>query len=288
MVRKSQGVAGAVVVVAAVVLAACGHGISVPADSSDLIRRVRFIDWEDLPAEAQEVRPPLVEGAGFLGEPATEYWGVAVVLPGSEDRRLLIAVWHNACRPAVTVAALDPGHLAVSIADAETNCGEILKMWPFEVVLNRDVDPATLVLEVTDDRPQPLTRILRGVEGTLMARALARACVNWPGGDGCPLLPLCLVEPVESELQAAVEEVFPTGVMPVDSVPDSALIGGVPGSECLVMYLDYAVWYRSESVVGWRVWIGDTAHTYWFQRQDSGWVEVSPEEAGVTDTTATS
>lgn len=285
MIRKSQRVAVAVVVVAAAVLAACGDGISVVADSSDLIRGVRFINWEDLPAEAQEVRPPVVEGAGFLGEPATEYWGVAVILPGSEPRRLLIAVWHNACRPAVTVAALDPGRLAVSIADAETNCGEILKMWPLEVTLNRDADPATLVLEVTENRPQPLTRILRGVEGTLMARALARACVNWPGGEGCPPLPLCLVEPVEAELQAAVDEVFSTGVMLVDSVPDSGLTGGVPGAECLVMYLDYAVWYRSDTVVGWRVWIGDTAHTYWFQRQDSDWVDVSPEEAGVTDTT---
>lgn len=288
MVKRSQRVAAATAVVASVVLAACSHGISVVADPGDLIRDARFIDWEDLSAEAQEVRPPIVEGAGFLGEPATEYWGVAVVLPGSELRRLLIAVWHNACRPAVTVAALDPtaARLSVSIADAETNCAEMLKMWPFEVTLNQDVDPATLVLDVIDNRPQPLTRILGGVEGALMARALARACANWPQSDGCPPLPLCLVEPVEPELLAAVEEVFPTGVMLVDSVPDAALIGGAPGAECLVMYLDYEVWYRSDTVVGWRVWIGDTAHTYWYQRQGSVWVDVAPEEIGLTDTTA--
>jgi hypothetical protein len=288
MVKRSQRVSVATAVVASVVLAACGHSISVVADPGDLIRDAKFIDWEDLPAEAQEVRPPIVEGAGFLGEPATEYWGVAVVLPGSESRRLLITVWHNACRPAVTVAALDPtgAHLSLSIADAETNCADMLKMWRLEVTLNRDVDPSTLVVEVRDNRPQPLTRILRGVEGTLMARALARACGNWPGGDGCPLLPLCLVEPVESELLAAVEEGFPTGVMLVDSLPHSALIGGAPGAECLVMYLDYGVQYQSESVVGWRVWIGNTAHTYWFQWEDSVWVDVSPEQAGITDTTA--
>ena len=287
MVERSQRVSSATAVVASVLLAACSHGISVAADPGDLIGDAEFIDWEVLPSAAQEVRPPLVEGAGFLGEPAREVWGVAVVLPGSESRRLLIAVWHNACRPALTVAALDPtgARLSVSIADAETNCAELLKMWPFEVALNRDVDPATLVLGVTDNRPQPLTRILRGVEGTLMARVLERACGNWPGGEGCPPLPLCLVEPVEPELLAAVEDEFPTGVMLVDSVPDSALIGGVPGSECLVMYLDYGVQYRSESVVGFNVWIGGTAHTYWFQRRDSDWVDVSPEEIGLTDTT---
>ena len=304
MTKRSRRVA-VTAVAAAAVLSACGSGgisvvsdpsdvipgaesISVVADPSDLIQGAEFIDWEELPAEAQGVLPPRVEGAGFLGEATREYWGVAVVLPGSESRRLLIAVWHNACQPAIAVAAPDPtgARLSVSIADAETNCGEMLKMWPFEVTLNGDVDPATLVLEVTDSRPQPLTRILRGVEGTLMARALARACDDWPGGEGCPQLPVCLVEPVESELLAAVEEVFPTGVMLVESLPGTGLTGGAPGAECLVMQVDYEVYYRSETVVGFNVWIGDTAHIYWFRWEDAVWVDVSPEEVGITDPTA--
>jgi hypothetical protein len=173
MAMRSYRVA-VVVAVAAVLLAACGapsDGVSVEADPTDLIQGARFIEWEQLPPQAQEVRPPLVDGE-------REYVGVAVVLPGSEARRLLIAVWHNACMPAVSVAATDLDdvpRLAVSIADAETDCGEILNMWPFEVTLNRDVDPATVVLDVTDSRPRPLASVLRDVEWTLRARTLERA-----------------------------------------------------------------------------------------------------------------
>jgi hypothetical protein len=75
MVEGSQRVSFAAAVVASVLLAACSHGILVAADPGDLIGDAEFIDWEDLPAAAQEVRPPLVEGAGFLGEPAREVWG---------------------------------------------------------------------------------------------------------------------------------------------------------------------------------------------------------------------
>jgi hypothetical protein len=288
MAKRSHRVA-ITAVAAAVVLSACGSGgLSVVSDPSDLIRGAGFIDWEELPAEAQEVRPPLVEGAGPLGEPGEEFWGVAVVLPGSEPRRLLIAVWHNMCMPSVTVAALDPAgtRLGVSIGEGRANCGEALKMWPFEVTLNRDVDPAAVSLEVRENRPRPLAYTIRGVEWTLMARALQRACDDWPGGEGCPPLPLCLAEPADPGLVAALEEVFPTGVMLVESVPDPGLTSIVPRPDCLVMQVDYGVRFLSESVVGYNVWVLNTPHTYWFQRQDSVWVDVSAEEVGVTDTTA--
>jgi hypothetical protein len=123
-------------------------GLSVGADPTDLIQDAAFVDWEDLPRPAQLVHAP---DSGCLG--------VAQALPGSEARRLLIAVWHNTCMPAVTVSAPDPGlapqlrvHIGQRHYSVET-CGDLLKMWPFEVILNRDVDPAAVVLEVRDRRP---------------------------------------------------------------------------------------------------------------------------------------
>ena len=145
------------------ILAACGHdeeeatttaaglvevpgggGVSVSDDPSDLIRSARFMEWEDLPAVAQGLRS---RDSG--------YHGVAQVLPGSEPRRLYIAVWHNTCQPIVTIAAPDPSgaRLAVSIGGGgQTACGDLLKMWPLEVILTRDIDPARVVTEVTDSR----------------------------------------------------------------------------------------------------------------------------------------
>lgn len=160
---------GVVVALAALALAACetssstttadavsstgaseADDLSVGDDPTDLIRDVKFIDWEDLPADAQEVRPPLVAGR-------REYLGVAVVLPGSEPRRLYLAVWHNTCMPVVTVSAPAPGStpkLLVAIGQHPgEQCGEVLRMWPFEVILSRDVDPAAVVLEVRNRRP---------------------------------------------------------------------------------------------------------------------------------------
>jgi len=121
-----------------------GGGVSVSTDPSDLIRSARFIEWEDLPAVAQGLRS---RDSG--------YHGVAQVLPGSEPRRLYIAVWHNTCQPIVTIAAPDPSgaRLAISISGGgQTACGDLLKMWPLEVILTRDIDPARVVTEVTDSR----------------------------------------------------------------------------------------------------------------------------------------
>ena len=124
-------------------------GLSVGSDPTDLIQDAAFVEWEDLPLPAQSVRPP---DSGHLG--------AAQVLPGSEPRRLYIAVWHNTCMPVVTVSAPDPGsapQLSVAIGQrypsAEENCGDLLQMWSFEMTLNRDVNPATVVLQVNDRRP---------------------------------------------------------------------------------------------------------------------------------------
>jgi hypothetical protein len=121
-----------------VALSACG-GISVVADPTDLIRDARFIDLADLPVPVsqQEVySQPDFEGAA--------------VLPGSEPRRLLIAVFGNCCAPTVTVAAPEvtgPPQLTVTVTESTKNCCDLLLMWPFALNLNRDVDPAEVVLE---------------------------------------------------------------------------------------------------------------------------------------------
>lgn len=121
-------------------------GLSVGGDPTDLIQDAAFVEWEDLPLPAQSIRPP---DSGHLG--------VAQVLPGSKPRRLYIAVWHNTCMPVVTVSAPDPGsapQLKVAIGQRPGGqCGDLLQMWPFAVTLNRDVDPATVVLQVSDRRP---------------------------------------------------------------------------------------------------------------------------------------
>lgn len=130
-------------VACAVALSACSSGgIPVLADPTDLIKSADFVDWENLPVpvSVQEVH----QQTGSRG---------GMILPGSEPRRLLIAIWGNTCVPSVTVRAPDlpgPPQLKVSVAANPTHqgCGDILKVWPFEVVLTRDVDPASVVLEV--------------------------------------------------------------------------------------------------------------------------------------------
>lgn len=135
-----------------VALSACsGGGVSVVADPTDLIRGVAFIDLEDLPdpVSAEEV----YHQAGFEG---------AALLPGSQPRRLLIAVFGNCCTPVVTVAAPEvtgPPQLNVAAWQSTgPTCCDALVMWPFEVTLNRDVDPAEVVLEVVR---QPLVPEVR-------------------------------------------------------------------------------------------------------------------------------
>lgn len=257
----------------------CSGDVEAGSNPTGLIAGTSFIEWEALPPAAQQVRPPEGQGGGR---------GVAVVLPGSEPRRLLIAVWHNACEPAVEIAAPgqeDPLRLAVRIADSETGCAEILKIWPVEVRLTSDVDPGAVVLEVTDLRPLSLADAIGEAEWSLRARALRRACDRFSGGEGCPPLPLCVDEDADPEYVAALEEAFLAGVLLVESVPGPGLTTTAPGLDCQILTLESEIRYLSDAVVGFNVWDGTTAHTYWFRRQDDGWVDVSPEDVGVTDTT---
>ncbi|MBP1632772.1 MAG: hypothetical protein H6Q11_1060 [Acidobacteria bacterium] len=109
------------------------------ADPSDLIRSARFIDSEDLPV------PVAWQGMQVESEGA-------MILPGSEPRRLLIGAFGGCCRPTVTVAAPEvTGQLQINVAVSRgtgQTCCDALVMWPFEVILTRDVDPAGVILEV--------------------------------------------------------------------------------------------------------------------------------------------
>ena len=120
-----------------------GGGISVGADPAELVEGVNFVNWEDLPV------PVSTQDVYHQAEPQG-----GMILPGSESRRLLVLVWGNNCMPAVGVAASDlpgPPRLSVTVVENPTGqqCGEALVMYPFEVILTRDVDPAGVVLEVS-------------------------------------------------------------------------------------------------------------------------------------------
>ncbi|MCU0281309.1 MAG: hypothetical protein MUE66_05685 [Acidimicrobiia bacterium] len=277
--RRGTAVTAGIAVILLAAGAGCSGGVETGSDPTGLIAGMSFIEWEALPLAAQQVRPPEGQAGGR---------GVAVILPGSEPRRLLIAVWHNACEPAVEIAAPgqeDPLRLAVRIADAETGCAELLKMWPVEVRLTREVDPGAVVVDVTDLRPLSLADSLGEAERNLRARALRRACDRFSGSEGCPPLPLCVDEDADPEYVAALEEVFPAGVLLVADVPGPGLTTTAPGLDCQVLVVESEIRYLSDAVVGFNVWVGTRSHTYWFRKQDEGWVDVSPEDVGVTDTT---
>jgi hypothetical protein len=120
-------------------------------------------------------------------------------------------------------------------------------------------------------------------EAMLEARAMRRAC------PGCPQ-PVCVSHGTSPELVAAIGKVFPGGVMLVESV---SAIGGtsavsVPGCQVLGLGVGTgpALKRLSDRVVGVDVWRGTEAHTYWFRWNGSDWLDVTPEEVEVTDTTA--
>jgi len=140
-----------VVAACVVALSACSSGgLSVVADPTDLIQDADFIDWEDLPVSVN---------TGEVYHQA-ELDG-AVVLSGSEPRRLLIATWSGTCMPSITVAAPDPGEAPIlqvainrlSPAWAACSRSDAIGLWYFEVTLTRDVDPASVVLKVSESSP---------------------------------------------------------------------------------------------------------------------------------------
>lgn len=115
----------------------------------------------------------------------------------------------------------------------------------------------------------------------LQARAMKRACERF----GCPARPLCVQEGASPELVAALEDLFPQGVLIVDEVPGPGLTTTAPGLPCFAdLQLNRTVKSLSDSVAGFDVWYGMRAYTYWFEWQGSSWVDVNPEDVGVPDT----
>ena len=120
----------------------------------------------------------------------------------------------------------------------------MLRIWSIEVRLTRDLDPAAVVLEVTDLRPPPLTDALGEAELSLRARALRRACNRFSGGEGCPPVPLCVDEDADPELVAALEEVFPAGVLLVESVPGPGRSPPLPPANgCQILFVESEIRY---------------------------------------------
>ena len=118
----------------------------------------------------------------------------------------------------------------------------------------------------------------------LEARAIGRACTY------CTQEPVCVVESTPPELVAALERVFPAGVLTVEQVPPPGVTSTAPEPFCHVFGLGVGnnppLKRLSEDVVGVDVWWGPTARTYWFHWDGSTWVDVAPGEVGVTETTA--
>jgi hypothetical protein len=115
----------------------------------------------------------------------------------------------------------------------------------------------------------------------LQARAMERACERF----GCPPQPLCMPEGTSPDLVAALEALFPHGVVTVDDVYGPSLTTTAPGFPCWAdLYLIRTIKSLSDAVVGFDVWNGSRAYTYWFEWQGSSWVDVNPEDVGVTDT----
>ncbi len=115
----------------------------------------------------------------------------------------------------------------------------------------------------------------------LQARAMGRACERF----GCPARPLCVPEGASPELVAALEVLFPYGVVIIDDVYGPGLTTTAPGFPCWAdLHLNRTIKSLSDSVVGFDIWYGMRAYTYWFERQGSSWVDVNPEDVGVPDT----
>jgi hypothetical protein len=137
------------------------------------------------------------------------------------------------------------------------------------------VDASTTVSSV------PVLDMSTAAVAQLQARAMERACERF----GCPSEPLCMSEGTSPELKAALEAVLPQGVLIVDEVPGPGLTTTAPGLPCFAgLHLNRTMKTLSDSVVGFDVWHGLRAYTYWFEWQDSAWVDVNPEDVGVTDT----
>ncbi len=131
------------------------------------------------------------------------------------------------------------------------------------------------------------TTLTAGEAAELEARAMARA---W--NDSAKQPPVCTGAGASPELRAAIAAFFPLEVEYFDTV-ESIMSGDAPGAfRCTAVSPRPARTLRPE-VVGVDVWVGTAnlsarAQTYLFRWNGWRWIDSTPEETGVTVTTAVS
>jgi hypothetical protein len=123
----------------------------------------------------------------------------------------------------------------------------------------------------------PAPSLTRDQTLRLQVMAMLRAC-----GPDCPADPVCVFKDQPSDFVAAVEDAFPGGVMMLDGGPS---LNTTPRPDCLELFPDDSLDRRSDTVVGVGIWHWGAKSTKWFRWTGSDWTAITPEEAGVTDTT---
>jgi hypothetical protein len=97
---------------------------------------------------------------------------------------------------------------------------------------------------------------------------------------------VCIHDNDPPELVAALKALFPDGVVVLPTelwrIPS---LTSKSHPDCLQIAAADDPQARSGSVVGVEVKVQYVTRTYWFRRSDSVWVDISAQEAGVTDTT---
>jgi hypothetical protein len=123
------------------------------------------------------------------------------------------------------------------------------------------------------------TALDRETEAVLQARAMERAC------RPCEIQPVCVTEETPPGLVSAIERVFPLGVKVVEMIPGGQVTTTAPGLGCLGLDTWPPTRRLAGGVVGVDVRWTNSVRTYWFKWVEPGWVEVTPEDVGATDTT---
>jgi len=123
--------------------------------------------------------------------------------------------------------------------------------------------PSSTVPALTDDL------IVR-----LQIRAIQREC---SATNACSNEPICVMDDQSPEFAAAVQETFPKGLMRLYGWPLS-------NPDCVLFITDPTPERLNHSAVGIGIWHG-YKHTLWFEWDGHEWIDMTPEEVGVTDTT---
>jgi hypothetical protein len=89
--------------------------------------------------------------------------------------------------------------------------------------------------------------------------------------------PICVDHDSSPELVAAIETAFPQGTLAVDFA--------AYGTDCNPLAPGSDIEQPRPDVVGVGIWSGTVRHRYWFRWDGHQWIDITPEQAGTTDTT---